>query len=359
MQQSSLASDAGDRSDMVSRLFLERVREYLVRALGINNVVVHHAELIFGGYSRETWRVDAKWRSANGVWTKRSMILRLDPPSSLLDSNRRIEYAMYKAFWPVPGVPVPEPLFIEDDLEPLGMPFFVMSRLDGDTWPSDIRQPKYQEAWLRIVRQMFQILGVIASQDYRDLGLEHVLSVPSVDDAWANQLDHWEKIIHEHDIDPLPVTSAAIRKLRREPPPPSPKVCVVHGDYRIGNYLYSPEGIVGILDWELAHLGDPIEDLAWAFARNWYFKGAPDKVAGKLTPDEAIKIWEEASGLKVDRDALRWWSLFTNVKANALWITAASRAVTDSTRQLLNSDIAWKSLHAQELWMLEDMGVTS
>ncbi|MCL4439401.1 MAG: phosphotransferase family protein [Firmicutes bacterium] len=337
----------------------ERLRDYLTGNLGFKDVVVSHAELIFGGFSRETWRIDAEWLTADGVRTEKSMILRLDPPFSLLESNRHVEYAMYKAFWPVPGVPVPEPLFIEDDPEPLGMAFFAMSRLDGAAWPGELRQPMYKEAWSKIACQMFQILGLIAAQDCRDMGLADLLPVPSVDNAWAVELDKWEKVINDNDIGPLPVLRAAIRKLRREPPPPAPKLSVVHGDYRIGNYLYIPEGIVGVLDWEMAHLGDPIEDLGWAFAKNWHFAKAPGKIAGKLTAGEAIRIWEDASGLKVHPDAMRWWTLFTNVKAYALWVTAANKAATGFTRQLINTDAAWQNMYDQELWMLEDMGGVS
>lgn len=337
----------------------ERFREYLVRSLNIDDVVVNMAELLFGGFSRETWRIDVNWDTAKGERTERSIILRLDPPSSVHESNRRIEYEMYKSFCSVPGIPVPEPLFIENDPGPLGMTFFAIARLDGVSSPREIRQPEYKDAWSKIACQMFQILGLIASQDYHNLGLADVCAVPPVEDVWRIQLDHWEKLIHDHDIGPLPVTSAAIRKLRREPPPPAQKVSVVHGDYRIGNYLYTQQGITGILDWELAHLGDPHEDLAFAFLKNWHFAAAPGKVAGMLMPDEAIKIWEEASGLKVNHDSLRWWSLFSHVKMSAIWITAAYKAATDSTRQLLNSDIAWKEMYAQELWMLEDMGGAS
>jgi aminoglycoside phosphotransferase (APT) family kinase protein len=347
--QSSLDNNA-------NQIIPERFREYLIRKQGFEDVVVHHAEQLFGGYSRESWRIDVSWLDVNGERTERSVILRLDPPSSLLDSNRHIEYALYKAFWPVPGVPVPEPLFIEDDPEILGMPFIVISRLEGVAWPGELRKPLYKEKWFNIACQMFEILGVIAAQDYRKLGLDSVLAVPSVDDAWAMQLDYWEKIICDHDIGPLPVVKAVIRKLRRDPPPVASKVSVVHGDYRIGNFLYTPDGIVGILDWELAHLGDPIEDLAWAFSRNWYFKSAPGMVAGKLKPEEAIRIWENASGLKVESDALKWWTLFTHVKAYAMWVSAAYKAVNGSTRRLINTDAAWLRIYAQELWMLEDMG---
>ena len=355
MNQSS-SSETKVQIGIVANSMPERFRDYLVGKLGYQDVVIHHAELLFGGYSRESWRMDASWRSVNGGRTERSMILRLDPPSSLLESNRRIEYATYNAFWRVPGVPVPEPLFIEDDPTFLGMAFFVMTRLDGVARPGEIRKPIYQDKWNGIAREMFEILGMIAAQDYRKFGLAEVLYVPTADEAWSTQLDYWEKIIHDNHIGPLPIVNVVLRKLRRQPPPTVQKVSVVHGDYRIGNFLYSPDGINGILDWELAHLGDPIEDLAWAFARNWHFEKAPGMVAGKLTPDEAIQIWEETSGLKVDPDALKWWTLFTHVKAYAMWVSAAHKAMTGATGRLVNSDAAWKNMYAQELWMLEDMG---
>jgi aminoglycoside phosphotransferase (APT) family kinase protein len=356
VEKSSLTCDFGDRNKMMNASIPNRFKDFLSIKHGFRNVVIKHAEVLFGGYSRESWRIDASWLNKNGEPTEQSMVLRLDPPSSLLDSNRTTEYAMYQAFWKVKGVPVPEPLFNEDDPCLLGKPFLVMSRLDGVAWPGEIRKPEYKDKWIGIASQMFEILGLIAAQDYRNLGLDVLMKVPSVEEVWKIQLDYWVKIILENHIGPLPVISAAIRQLRREPPPAPPKLSVVHGDYRIGNYLYSPQGIIGILDWELAHLGDPTEDLAWAFSGNWQFQLAPGKIAGKLSQNEAIHIWENASGLRINRDALRWWMLFSHVKLYAMWVSAAKRATTESERSLMNSDAAWKNMYAQELWILEDMG---
>jgi aminoglycoside phosphotransferase (APT) family kinase protein len=73
----------------------------------------------------------------------------------------------------------------------------------------------------------------------------------------------------------------------------------------------------------MCHLGDPHEDLAWSFARNWRSGTTPEKIGNALDPAEAIAEWEATSGLHVDPECLRWWQLFTHVKANAIWTTAA------------------------------------
>jgi aminoglycoside phosphotransferase (APT) family kinase protein len=111
--------------------------------------------------------------------------------------------------------------------------------------------------------------------------------------------------------------------LRRYPPPAAQKLSVVHGDYRSGNFLHDGEGrILAILDWEMAHIGDPLEDLGWAFDPLWsHFDST--KVAGLLPRADAIAIWEKTSGLKVDPEALAWWALFNAFKGLVIWISAA------------------------------------
>ena len=90
-----------------------------------------------------------------------------------------------------------------------------------------------------------------------------------------------------------------------------------------GNFMHDGAGrILAILDWEMAHLGDPIEDLGWAFDPLWnHFDET--RACGMIAPDRAIAIWEAASGLKVDPEALAWWSLFNAVKGQAIWTSAA------------------------------------
>ncbi len=98
---------------------------------------------------------------------------------------------------------------------------------------------------------------------------------------------------------------------------------MAHGDYRSGNFLHDGQGaMVAVLDWEMAHLGDPLEDLGWALDPLWRHNET-HRVAGMLPRDEAIAVWERASGLKVDPVAFAWWELFASVKGQAIWTSAA------------------------------------
>jgi aminoglycoside phosphotransferase (APT) family kinase protein len=130
-------------------------------------------------------------------------------------------------------------------------------------------------------------------------------------------------VIEADEQHPQPIVRAAIRRLRATPPPPAGRIGVVHGDYRAGNFLHDGKGkILAILDWEMVHLGDPLEDLAWAMDPLWSH-GADGRISGMVGRDEALAIWAAASGLSVDRPALDWWSLFASVKGQAIWTSAA------------------------------------
>ena len=95
--------------------------------------------------------------------------------------------------------------------------------------------------------------------------------------------DHWLRDLDDDELEPQPITRAAIRWLRANPPPPAQRISVVHADYRTGNFLVDERGTIrGILDWELAHLGDPLEDLAWGINRVWCWNR--DERAGGLLP---------------------------------------------------------------------------
>jgi aminoglycoside phosphotransferase (APT) family kinase protein len=330
---------------------------YLAAAWGAPDLAVSNARRILGGASRHTWSVDTTWQDAAGRSHSRDLIFRLDPPSSLLESNRGTEYAVYRALYGLRGIPLPEPLLIEDDGGAFGMPFFVMERLDGTAWPHELMSPAFAGRHEPIVRQMFRILGTITSVDHAAIGLDRVLTPPPVDDTWAVELERWERTLHDHDLGPMPITTALIRELRRHPPPPVARVGIVHGDYRIGNVLFTREGVTGVLDWEMAHLGDPHEDLAWSMARNWRSRAAPELIGGILEPADALAEWETTSAQRVNPESLRWWQLFTHVKATAIWTTAAHEFSTGRTGELMFGTMGWRSVGTQEKWALEDLGV--
>jgi aminoglycoside phosphotransferase (APT) family kinase protein len=100
-------------------------------------------------------------------------------------------------------------------------------------------------------------------------------------------------------------------------------LAIVHGDYRSGNFLHDGAGqILAVLDWEMAHIGDPLEDLAWALDPLWAPVGT-DLAAGLIPKSEAIALWEAASGRHFDSAAFEWWALFASLKGLAIWLTSA------------------------------------
>jgi aminoglycoside phosphotransferase (APT) family kinase protein len=155
------------------------------------------------------------------------------------------------------------------------------------------------------------------------LPISTVVETPAPNACWKRELDYWEGVIDADELHPQPIVRAAMRRLRRNPPPPAQKLSVVHGDYRSGNFLHDGEGrIIAVLDWEMAHLGDPLEDLGWSLDPLWSH-AVPGGAGGMVTREEAIAIWEHAGGLRADPAALAWWDLFASVKGMGIWVSAA------------------------------------
>ena len=266
-----------------------------------------------------------------------------------------MEFEAYRAFHGG-EVPVPEMLWLEEGDEALGSPFFVAAEIAGfQAGTGPLWTAPYLESLPELGRRKWTILGQIARADPVALGLAAVLPATRAEDVWRRELDHWEGVLDTDETEPLPVIRAAIRWLRANPPPPAQKVAVVHGDYRTGNFLYDTQGgIHGVLDWEMCHLGDPLEDLGWSFNPVWYF--GQGKPGGLLPRDEAIAAWEAASGLVAAPDALKWWELFACVKGQAIWVSSARTWLDGANRDPILVYPAWALIDAQDRAALKVMG---
>jgi aminoglycoside phosphotransferase (APT) family kinase protein len=317
-----------------------RLQTYLAAKLGAADLQIENLSRIYGGASRETYRFRARY-TENGILRERALILRRDPPASLIETDRSTEFRACQAFHRL-GLPVPEPIALETDGGALERPFFIMEEIENCAVASILARDPYGVQREKIGEQFFSVLGRIAAADPDAIGLGDFPGARG--DCWQHELLHWERVIEEDEREPQPIARAAIRWLKRNPPPEAQKIAVVHGDYRSGNFLYDTEGnIRGILDWEMAHLGDPLEDLAWAFDPLWSH-GDPSRPAGTIPRERAIRIWEEASGLHLDAGAFAWWEIFASLKGLGIWISAAREYAEGRNSDPVNAFSGWYCL---------------
>jgi aminoglycoside phosphotransferase (APT) family kinase protein len=319
----------------------ERLEAYLTRTHG-KPASVTAMSRISGGASRETYRFDA---TIGGE--AKGYILRRDPPGSLIETDRRLEFLAIQSFTGR-GVAAPEALALEEDGAELERPFFIMGRIDGGAVGSPFAPDPYGAHGAAIGEQFFSFMGRIAGEPVEGLPILQAAQIPAPEDCWRQQLDYWSGVIEEDELHPQPIVRAAIRRLRRDPPPPAAKISVVHGDYRSGNFLHDSAGkIIAILDWEMAHLGDPLEDLGWAVDPLWSLPGSKT-VSGTVSLEDGIAIWERASGLKVDPKAFAWWRLFASVKAQAIWTSSAKEWRDGGFKEPILAFSGWYTARRQD-----------
>ena len=331
-----------------------RLETYLAKKLDAPTLRVNDLARIPGGASRETYRFRARYSTSAGE-IERALILRRDPPASLIETDRTTEFRACQAFHRL-GLPVPEPVVLELGSEALERPFFVMEEITGCEVASILNPDPYGGHREKIGQQFWTVLGRIAAADPRKIGLGDFEGARDVRDAWRHAVARWEKVVDEDEREPQPIARAAIRWLKRNPPPSAQKLAVVHGDYRTGNFLFDAKGeIRAVLDWEMAHLGDPLEDLAWALDPLWAH-GDPARPAGLLPRAEAIAAWETASGLKADAQALAWWEIFASLKGLAIWISAACEYAEGRNTDPVNAFSGWYCLAFHNKVLAERLG---
>ena len=315
---------------------------YLAAKFGANDLAVSDLSRIPGGASRETYRFRACY-AQDGSVIERRLILRRDPQASLIETERQTEFRAYQAAHSL-GIPVPEPIALELESTTLERPFFIMEEIENCQVASILAADPYGANAAKIGEQFWTTLGAIAAADPAALDIAAFDGARDPQQAWKCELDRWERVIEDDEREPQPIARAALRWMNRNPPPPAQKIAFIHGDYRTGNFMFDAQGnIRAILDWEMAHVGDPLEDLAWALDPLWSHHN-PERPAGMIARAEAIALWEQASGLNADTAALSWWEIFASLKGLAIWISAAREYAEGRNSDPVNAFSGWYCL---------------
>jgi aminoglycoside phosphotransferase (APT) family kinase protein len=276
-----------------------------------------------GGASQQTWSFDAV---APG--TRRALILRLGPPGYKPsdDAPGLEKEAELMRLAAARGVPSPHVLHILQASDGIGRGF-IMDRVDGETIPRKIlRDPQFAAVRPKLARQVGGILARIHSIDVATLPALPLKSA-------ASQLSDLRQV-YENDGQPRPVFELAFRWLQERMPPPLPSHRLVHGDFRHGNLIIGPDGVRAVLDWEIAHVGDPFCDLGWICVNSWRFGVIDQPVGGFGQLQDLIEGYEEAGGDRVDVQRVKFWEAFGTLRWGVFCLKLFARCANPQTRSV-------------------------
>jgi aminoglycoside phosphotransferase (APT) family kinase protein len=283
---------------MIERQLGSGVASWYPGATGVAGAV-----RLSGGASQETWSFDIVHPDGNV-----GAILRRAPPgygaspsrAAGLDAEATLMQLAHDA-----GLPSPCVLHVLTPQDELGTGF-VMARVEGETIPRKIlRDEEFAQARPILARQLGKVLAGIHGLDLAQLpALRRMTAGKEIADLDREYRSFgW----------PRPVFELALRWLREHDPGPSDEVTLVHGDFRHGNLIIGPDGVRAVLDWELAHTGDPMEDLGWICVNSWRF-GEIDKPVGGFGTREELFAGYEAAGRRVDPARVKFWEVMGTLR---------------------------------------------
>jgi aminoglycoside phosphotransferase (APT) family kinase protein len=292
--------------------FMKRALVDYLGSLGLDAGQFFDLVRLTGGASRETWMLTLADRGE----ACHQLVLRRDPPEAADPVRMGREAAALRAA-KAAGVPVPQ-LFghsTEQPCDEIGSSFLLMEKLPGEALPQKLlRDDRYTAVRATLPYELGRTLARI-----HDMNIEEVDDFPCGD-----QLDQlFEQYLESGP--PAPALEVAFAWLRGHPVIELRKT-VVHGDFRNGNILVDESGIRGVLDWELVHLGDPMEDLGWLCVKTWRF-GCSEPVGGFGSRADLFRGYEDESGVPPDAEAVHWWEIYGTLRWAVMCRIQANRAL--------------------------------
>lgn len=202
------------------------------------------------------------------------------------------------------GVPEPEVYLTLTEADGLG-DGFVMEWLEGHTLGARIvRAPDLDEIRPHLAFQCGEVLARIHAVDPEATGLADHLEVVTTEEFVHAMWDSYKEF-----ASPQPMIDFAARWLL-DNRPAEVEHRIVHNDFRNGNLMITPDGITGVLDWEVCHLGDPMRDLGWICTNSWRFGKRELPVGGFGHYEDLFAGYESVAGTPVDPDRVRYWEVF-------------------------------------------------
>ncbi len=303
----------------------ERLEAFVSCRVENGELEIGPVERVWTGLSRENWIFDLHLRDGDTSESK-PLIVRRDPVGGLLETNRRTEFEVLRALEPS-SIPAPRALWLDADGSELGRPSLVMERGAGrcDYFALNAERPLAPR--VALAERLCDLLAEIHRLDWKALGLDSVLADPGPE-AGRVALDHWVSILRGDQLEPYPELELVIGWLA-EHIPRARHTVLVHGDFKAGNILLDPDDrVVLLLDWELAHLGDPMDDLGWITQP---LRVREHQIPGAWERPQLFERYTLRSGFEVDLAAVRWWNVMACFKTAVMQVTGLRAYLADQT----------------------------
>lgn len=320
-----------------SPVSLETLRNCLDKFLKIKlrePFEIQEANWLSGGASKIQVKFKLTWSQPGVGHTTTTMVLRMEPAESIVETSRLREFQWIKAMEGV--VPVPPVYWIDQEGEYFPYAAIIYGFADGVAKPTGYVSnvtglginfgPEIRPI---LGKQFVEHLAAIHTMDWRKADLSSVdVPQPGTQSVeWV--LNYWERIWEEDGREEIPLLTLA-RSWLRENMPPVDRLSVVHGDWRPGNFLYTEHDnrISAWLDWELAFLGDRHADLGYVLLDCFAHHSEDGKkflLCGFMTADEMFEAYEKASGLSVDLKKVRYYNTFFCYRAFSMLVGTGYR----------------------------------
>lgn len=279
----------------------ERIR----RAVEVHGATLRSVKPLHGGACQENFKVEL---STNG--TPLTLALRSDAKTSLPGSlRRRAEFAVIEAAVKA-GVKTPPVRWLSPDLLREGADAYFLDWVPGEAIGRRVvRNPELASARERLATDLAETLSRLhrVTPEHQPLPLTRPALPPA-----PNALDELEAMMRGMP-GVYPAVDFALAWLRTRLPTDD-EVVLVHGDFRTGNFMVTPEGLAGVLDWEFSHWGSPYEDLSWISVRDWRFNRLELPVGGFSKRAPFYAAYEAASGRRIDEATVLWWEIVGNLR---------------------------------------------
>lgn len=273
------------------------------------------------GFSWLTYAVPVS--GLNGGSDTQELILRLGPDYGLFAPYSAAPQALAMRSLEGSAVPLPRVFWSSDDEGILGAPFLFCEKAEGSAvvpWVS-ANEPGLDEGFRRrLAEQFIDALAALHCVRWQDKPIAALAHGITAENAARLNVEHWEAQIARWAMRAYPLAEWGIRWLKAHCPV-APRVAIVHGDYRTGNFLDVDGRITAILDWELVHLGDPHEDLGWASLP--MYMGGSKLISRLAEPEWFYARYAEKAGFEVSMASVRYYQALSLLKLAATHMAAA------------------------------------